>query len=276
MRRSAEITLHGNVDLLTDIHEKIKNDAVKSKVVAIELQGFSDKLYIEIYEDTEGFRILMEEINKHNLFYTFAEGREYTKEEIKAAEFFAVEIIYPWESDGINAEEFGTQYERECNQCQCGKKQISELRIDKRKAKKYDIITIEPEIIVTERLRNLILEHNLTGCEFGPVADYKGRDELVLYQLKPTHIFPKMSSTIRVEVVENVRCKECHRNGMILRSEAIYERESLKDACDFNLSYEYFGINLYCKRLLIVSSKVYNLFQKNKIKRCGFEPVSII
>ncbi len=260
--------VHGDYNLLSEIHEKIKNDSLESKVVA--------SLYIVIYQDTKGFKILMEEIEKHKLSYTFAEGREYTKEEINTAEFFTVEIMYPWERDGMNAEKFGTEYELDCNYCHCGKQQVSELRIDKKKMKKYDIITIQPEIIVTERLCNLILDHNLTGCEFGPVVDYKGRDELILYQLKPTHILPNMNDKIRVEVVEDIRCKKCQRNGMILRSEAIYDRESLKGACDFNLTQEYFGINLYCKRILVVSAKIYHLFQKNRIKRIHFEPISII
>ncbi len=268
MRRSASMYVQGNPDLLREIHQKVKNDAEKSEVIA--------SLYIVIYQDTEGFRILMEEIKKHNLSYTFFEGRRYTKEEYKAAEFFELDIIYPWEMDGTDASEFGMQYAMDC-QCKCGRRQISELRIDKRRAKKYDICTIQPEIIINDRLRNLILKHNLTGCEFGSVVDYKGRlNELELYQLKPTHILPQMSDKIRVHVDEYALCKQCNRNGTTLISEIIYEKEKLQNTCDFNLTQEYMGVNLYCKRILIVNAKVYDLFQKNRIKRCVFEPVSII
>jgi len=265
------MTLRGEYDILTEIYDKVKSYAVKAKVI-------EDMLPVIIYQDTEGFTILMEEIMRNNLKYTFAEGREYTKEEIEAAEFFAMEIIYPWERDGITADEYGTKYEdsNSCNLCKGGKKQVSHLIINKKKMGKYDIATIQPEIIVNERLHYLILENNLLGCEFGPVKDYKGREELVLYQLVIKNILPPMSDKIRIELDEGVYCKECKRNGVYLRSEAIYERESLKEAHDFNLTHEYFGTNAYCKQFAVVSSKVYELFNKNKIKRVAFEPVKII
>lgn len=271
MRRSAEMTLRGDYDVLSEIYDKVKSYAVKAKVI-------EDMLPIIIYEDTEGFAILMEEIKKNNLNYTFAEGREYTKEEIEAAEYFTMEIIYPWERDGITADDFGTKYEDSysCSACKGGKKQVSDLIINKKKMGKYDIATIQPEIIVNERLYNLILENNLLGCQFRPVKDYKGKDELVLYQLVITNILPPMCDKIRLLIEKGVYCKECKRNGVFLRSEAIYNRESLKGAQDFNLTNEYFGMNLYCQRFVIVSSKVYKLFNKNKIKRVAFEPVRII
>jgi len=268
MRRRATMTLRGDKELLEDVYEKIKNYAVKAEIIA-------DMLPVVIYQDTEGYRILLDEIKKNNIKYTFAEGREYTKEEIRASKYFTMEIIYPWESDCITAEKFGTKYENVCPCCSVGKRQISDLIIDTKKATKYDISTIQPEIIINEKLYNLINDNSLTGCSFRPIKDFKGRDDVVLYQLIITNVLPSMSNEIRVEIVDGFKCSECKRNGEILRSEAIYEERSLDNSCDFNLTQEYFGLNLYCTRHIIVSRKVYELFKKNKIKRVTFEPVSI-
>ena len=278
MRRSAQMYIDGNIELLNEIHKKVKDDAIKSKVVATSSKDFSDMLSIIIYQDTEGYKTLMEYINKYNLFHTFAEGREYTKEEIKSAKYFTVEIIYPWEKDGTSADEYGTKYEDTCSckLCKGSKKQISDLIINKKKMGKYDIATIQPEIIVNEKLYNLILENELSGCEFKLVRDYKGREEPVFYQLVVNNILPNMNDGIRTEIVEDVYCKKCKRNGVFLRSEVIYNKESMKEACDFNLTSEYFGQNLYCAQTVIASKKVFDLFKKNKIKRVFFEPVNVI
>lgn len=269
MRRSAEICFHGKKEILNEIYAKISMYSEKINITA-------DMLTVEIYEDTQGYVLLMDELTKRDIKYTFAEGREYTKEELKAAKFFSMEIIYPWESDGTTAEKFGTRYENTCQRCGIGKKQISDLIIDTKKAVKYDISTIQPEIIVNERLYNLINENGLTGCSFKTIKDFRERNDIVLYQLIVTSILPPMNEAIRVETVDGFKCEECKRNGEILRSEAIYEGGSLQKASDFNLTYEYFGLNLYCSRHVIVSSKVYNIFNKNKIKRVAFEPVRII
>ncbi|MDQ7096306.1 hypothetical protein REC12_22180 [Desulfosporosinus sp. PR] len=263
MRRRATMTLRGNKDLLKEVFEKVKNYATSAELIA--------NLRITIYQDTVGFKILMDEINAHDIKYTFAEGREYTKEELKAAVFFDMEIIYPWESDGKTAEKFGTMYKNTCKSCSIGKNQISDLIIDTKKAAKYDICIIQPEIIINERIYNLINENSLTGCNFRPIKDFKGREEVVLYQLLITNVLPSMSKNISVEIVDGFKCGECKRNGEILRSEVIYDNTSLHEASDFNLTQEYFGLNLYCGRNIIVSSKVYSLFNKirlneNKIK----------
>lgn len=267
MRRSAAITLEGEEYLLNEIYEKIKEDANKAEIL-------QDMLQISIYEDTKGYQILMEEIREKKIFHTFFERRYYTKEEMNIAKFYLIIIMDPWGNDAISASDFGTKYsdEKACVACGFGKEQISDLIIDKRKAKKYDICNIHPEIIVNERFYNLILENNLTGCSFDPVHDSKGKDETPFYQLKVTNVLPEMSNKARID--NEGTCNVCKRSDLYLKSEGIYESSSLADACDFNLTNEFLFSEQ--ERFLILSAKAYHLFEKNKIKGVAFEPVAIV
>jgi len=141
-----------------------------------------------------------------------------------------------------------------------------------------------PEILINERLRLLLEENQITGYRLRPVTDFKQRTDFLLYQLIITNTLPEMSAKISIEVdrfggnknFKPYPCETCGRNGIIRRSEAIYENEKLTKVCDFNLSKEYFGINMYCVQDIIVTQKLRKLFKENKISRVMFDPVSII
>ncbi|MEL7567917.1 MAG: hypothetical protein AAGU27_23995 [Dehalobacterium sp.] len=271
MRRHVQIRIREKIDLLNEIYAKMTPYTDK-----IDITG--SMLTVEMYEDTEGYGILVDWLQKRNIEYAFAESREYTKDEIRQAKFFNIAVIYPWEADGVTADEYGTQYSSNsaCKKCGIGRKQISDLIIEKRKMGKYDIATITPEIIINERLLNLICDNDLTGYEFKPVKDVKGKEKPDLYQLVINNILPQMSNEIKTVTDKTSFCDECKMHGVFLRSEIVYESDALKNAKDFNLSYEYFGARIYCNRQIIVSNKVYDLFTNNKVKRVAFEPVRIV
>ncbi len=162
--------------------------------------------------------------------------------------------------------------------------QTSDLIVNTRKFRKYDIATLMPEILINERLRLLLEEHQITGYILQPVTDFKKRTDVLLHQLIITNTLPEMSNQIRVErerfdgnqYFKPYPCKTCGRGGMIRRSEAIYEREKLTKVCDFNLSKEFFGTHMYCVQDIIVTQKLRKLFKNNKISGMAFDPVRIV
>ncbi len=259
-------------DVLKQVQEYIAPYAIETK-----LKG--GPLTIILYAETPEFDMLITELMRQNLEYRRAEVREYSKKELEQAELFYMEIVYPWELDG-GTPDFGTKYAKSCPNCNHGLIQKSDLIVNIDKLKKYDISTTQPEIVINERLRLLLEVNQITGYILRPVIDYKGRTEPIMYQLIINNTLPAMSNEIRFDIVKNdphcSPCKTCGRNGIIRRSEAIYEREKLKNVCDFNLSTEFFGINLYCRQDIIVSAELRKLFQTHKIKRVAFDPVGII
>ena len=269
MRRRANISVFSkSTEELHRIFEKIKDDLFEGKI-------YSDNFTVRIYEDTEGYKTLLDEIEKSGLRYTFAEAREYTKQELESAEFYYTWFIYPWQHDPKHAEDFGTKFDNiiGCNACGRGKEQVSSLFIDMKKIIKYKIGTVVPEIFVSDDIRNAFEANNITGINFGEVKDYKNREMPKYYQLFVNNILSPMSDRIRVEMEEASKCKICGNGGIYLRSEMIYKKEDLADAKDFNLTKEYlwgYGI-----RQVVISSKVRNLFREHKC-RVGYEPVEII
>ncbi|MDF2514512.1 MAG: hypothetical protein K0S04_4378 [Herbinix sp.] len=270
MRKRATIVITADPDILEEIYDKTNTDATEINIVA-------NMLRVRIYQDTKGYQILMDTILRKSLRYTFAEGREYTKDEYKKAKYFHCEVMYPWEHDPKNAEEYGTEYTRinACPRCGFGKEQTSDLIINTKKMKKYQFAQIIPEFLITENVRQIIEDNNLSGCDFKPVKDFKGRTEPILYQLIINNILPRMDKDVKFEIWEAAYCPECDTNGKFLRSEIVYKSQDLTEAQDFNLTYEYIGQANYLGRHLIVSAKVRDIFNKNKIKPIAYEPVRI-
>ncbi|MGQ7887513.1 hypothetical protein [Paenibacillus sp. WC2504] len=253
---------------MNDIIEKIngKVDEISSRTIAYGL------ITVKTNEAREGYQELLKMLEERNLEYTFAEGRKYTKKEMDSSYFFHVNVPFPWEHEPLkNAAYYGTVYETLEVDCECQLQQISELRLDVKKMKKSHLITIYPQLIVTEHAKNIIIQNELTGCEFLPANDYKERELGQVFEMRVINILPLLSERTRLEKVKLKHCSRCIA-GAVLRSELIYEKADLKLVLDFNLTTE--RLNAYDARQLVVSKKVRDVFNENKIKVYGYEPVA--
>lgn len=221
----------------------------------------------------------MQELETNRTDCSFVESREYTKQELKEARFFHVGVHYPWEHDALkDTEHYGTKYEiAQDNRCErCGKNQASELKLDVKKIGKRHFVHIRPELIITEYAKEVIENNNLNGYEIFPASDYKNRDVQKVFQLVVKNVLPPLDDRVRIEPYKHYpvsNCESCSLKGFP-RSEFIYKKEEMEQFQDFNLTFEY--LNAYQVRLLIVSSKVKELFQKHKIKLLRPEPVTFI
>lgn len=272
LRRKAHFWLYyTNSNDFKEFYEKFKDEILDFKVSS----SFFD---FRMYQDGKGYDYIMKQIKSLGLRYSYWEAREYTKAEIKNAEFFWLNFIYPWEHDSnYNAEKYGTKYSREdiCPACGRGKKQISELIVDLKKVIKYKVATINPEIMVSTEVREQIEKNGLSGVSFDEVRDYKNREMPIYHQMFIHNILPPMSNKIRVEIEDVSHCKVCNRGGIYLRSEAIYERKDLGNTKDFNLTNEFFWSANYCVSDIIASTRARDVLNNCKV-RFGYEPVEII
>jgi hypothetical protein len=111
------------------------------------------------------------------ILYSFRYIRQYTQSEIATAEAFALHIERVFEPAG---DECGTEYDEStaCPQCGAAATQMSDLRLDLRKTpKKKDIArTLAREIVVSQRLAELLLEAAEGDVHFRPVR-HKARYE---------------------------------------------------------------------------------------------------
>jgi len=110
----------------------------------------------------------MEMAKIHNCYPDVFQSVRYTKSELEKVEYFSMSIMTPLELEGTNAAEYGTQYEGGCHNpiCRLGKKLVGDVLVDRKLMKKWDIGTLKPDIYVTEKLRDIILENSFTGISF--------------------------------------------------------------------------------------------------------------
>jgi hypothetical protein len=103
--------------------------------------------------------------------------RKYTATELRSADVFRLEVTSVFEPPG---EECGTVYDEStaCPKCGAGATQVSDLRLDLRKAPRTKDIarTIAGEIIISQRTAELIVDNGFEGVELRPVQ-HKARYE---------------------------------------------------------------------------------------------------
>lgn len=100
--------------------------------------------------------------------------RKYTHAEIKQAELFQLDVTTIFEPPG---ELCGTVYDDTvaCPVCGAGRKQISDLVLDLRRLprKKHIACSIAGELVISQRLAELLVDTDMTGFELRPVQ-HKG------------------------------------------------------------------------------------------------------
>ena len=93
-----------------------------------------------------------------------------TKKELNEAEMLGVWIQRMFEPSGI---ECGTEYDYSdiCPSCGAGGRQLSDLILDLRRTPKTKDIarTLSEEMVVSQRLAELIVDEGISGCELRPV-----------------------------------------------------------------------------------------------------------
>jgi len=121
-------------------------------------------------------------------FFSWHVQRHYTRDEIASAACFQLSISAVFEPAG---EECGTKYDESmaCPKCGAGAAQVSDLRLDLRKAPKNKHIacTIADEVIVSQWLAEQMTDAGLTGFELYPVRHKaKYEDDPLDLRLFPT------------------------------------------------------------------------------------------
>ncbi len=269
------------------------------------LRGLFDSLGVEVegkimgivylFIDDERYPRLMDELSRMGIRASEIRTKQFPEKELDSAEFLDMGPAgywgYPQPEDEMDAwQRASYDLSTACPKCGYGAIQDRPFLIKgEPKFGRNDILALNwtYEFLVTDRLRKLIEDAGLTGAEFWPLLRYKKNIPVPGYsQLHVINTLPPMSPN--TEIVDSKlpeahpeRCS-CGKFGRRRAFDPIfgmpvpirYERKSLRDAKDFNLSSEWLGL-FDARPKRIVSHKVYQLFSSYGIKRVVFEPVIV-
>lgn len=227
------------------------------------------------------------DLNKllNDLNIDFSELKEYiySVEEIETAELLRMipdsYCGYPQPDINRGFREMSFDVHSACNNCLNGMLQIKPLRIIKPRMNKNDISGIHwiYEYVLSAKLKRLIMDEKLTGCDFWPLLDYKNQTAFDEYsQLFITNVMPKMSSKAKIIKTVGFEPCSCGKKGFALEGVPVYERRNFGEIKDFNKTTEWLGGIKTTWQLPIVSQRVYSLFKKHKISGVRFEPVMVL
>lgn len=234
-------------------------------------------MVVEIYKDSKEMDYFLNSLKEAQFEFTETIRRFYDKREILEAPFAWVALPQPYSSIGKYAVDFGTKYnELECSKCGRGRKQESSLFLPNSKIKKYDICTMEPEIVISSKLEKLLCKAEATGYELQKVYHSKTKKVENFKQLIATNILPPMRADTGAIFETCPNCGERYIRSIY--NEIAYDYICLKDCKDFNYTAELYSlrtVKIVPGRMLIVSNKIIRLFYENNIKGVIFEPILI-
>jgi len=218
-----------------------------------------------------------------SFFHGWLLRRRYTKTELAKATIFRLRTNSIFEPAG---EECGTTYDEEtaCPRCGAGAKQTSPLFLNVgRIPQRYDINqTIAGEIVVSKRILDLFAQHGITGAKFMPVRSrpLSSSESKCWFQLNILSITAELIPPTWVGVnpfdddkMNLYRCSRGDLMGLNLLSEVTISSSSRCNA-DIVCSRQFIGVRrglLRPERIILISPKVRQLFEEEKVKGAEFE-----
>ncbi len=178
-----------------------------------------------------------------------------------------------------------------CPICRAMLQQRRNLRLRTRRMGARDLsLTFGGDVILSERVRTLFAQHQVTGVAFRPVeADVRPhRPGPQLSQLVATHTLPPMQAP-PTEFEGTQQCAECgttaqfikhtHMWGVLMYYEPtpiFYYRGVMSDTADINATCERLGEPPVARPYLLISQRLYQLLLQERVKSWDVEPVHIV
>jgi hypothetical protein len=245
-----------------------------------------------LYEDNPKFDTLKNEINKF-LQPQFV-GTEYEKIDIKNAEWFIVnagEYQYPQPEDDYGYLKTTFNTENYCKICGVGKVQNAPYRLrtlPKQPNNQFWGLHWEFEaIFVREETKNIFEKENINGISFSnPVLNKKNITIENFYQLHIDTILGKGFDNYNTQTItckinneeglntdNNLKCCSRQKFHHPRIGGYLFDKNLFDKNLDIVESNEYFGSGASASRLQIISKRIKNLIDKNKLKGLSFIPI---
>jgi hypothetical protein len=228
------------------------------------------------------------EFKRHNIgsfFYGWSVVRKYSKEELAFAKLFQL-IINSSAYFEPAGEACGTVYDDDsaCDVCAAGGSQIGSLYLDISRIPRHKDIakTIAGEVVMSQRLVDLLVDRHITGADYPLVRRRKTTNMLLAgwYQLdiRPPNVEIVQPTRVGITPFDDdpegeYRCTRGDTIGFNLLSEITISTASRGDK-DIVATRQFIGHRagvLRPEKAILVSPKVRHMFEENKIKGCRFE-----
>ncbi len=273
----------------------------KKDVVQVFASGNMHLTLEEHDERLARVRALLEEAGEKPLVMSWP---EYSEDELQAAPLLLVGDSM--EARTTTGSVFGVTYDvsNACRTCLTGVRQTSPLVVDGNqmlRVNKYRVaFTTDDNLLVRDTDVEKLIAANVTGVNFWPVtAKYKSGviGETRWQQAVIENVLPPMAASTGLD--DAFKCATCGRGrqravGSGRDFHITYRREDLKNICDFNVSWEWFGdfgkfdpdapdkgaSSFRPLPWTFVTPKVMNLIRgktkkEEKYQGCGFAPIWI-
>lgn len=267
MKEEKIITIeHDNIKVIEKQVKELCRIIPDSKRMGLGLYLVIDAKYLNLLKDSS------ERLNIK--FHVGGYGLICTPAELKKSNYLKLGLGIFGRGDWTD--EYDTQYEEtRCPVCNTitEYKQISQLTIDKTQFRGKDIsMTSNDEIVVSEKMKMILEENDVTGIKFEPVKHKNNRlkNDFPAYQMFIENILPPLHTSMTYYYDRSL-CEHCKAKGVHPTTYFRYKKEDLSGAMDFNYTSRYFHYNN--KGEIIISQKVYRLIKENKIRGCRFEIV---
>jgi hypothetical protein len=249
-----------------------------------------DNSVVHVFVDDRNYKAFMSELVQEDYHPIEFKEPVFTKKEMESAEYFEVVLVaqwgYPQPEDDFGYEKLSFDRSTTCPLCGEGATQTKPYHISGHpKFGRNEITALfwTYDLLITQRLKDLIEDSNLTGAEFWPLLEYpdQGHTERIVgaYELYIGNELPPAAPSTEFPIVKRLpRGKKpctCGRLGRNLPIQFHYKRKDLAEAKDFNKTHEWVGGGLGTTRAVIVGRNVYELFIQNKIRGIKFSAVAI-
>ena len=260
------IDVTGLTKVVNEIYEKTKDYCCDTQKYKSKNNGKGN--FMAFFEkESPGIEKLVDECEKNYLQPPVTEYMEFTEEEIENCEYFEMILSCPLYYEGTCASDYGTKYTGGCPFCGLGKKRVGDIFVDRKYMKKRGFFTLRPDIVVSSEIKALIEAQQFSGVTFdGLVKDFKNREmDITFYGTEIQTVLPETDESTWFQIEKTYAgFSKCGHWRKYVRSPLKYNRHSLDNAKDFNLTCEY--VDIEREREIIISKKVRDVFLQQKLK----------
>lgn len=195
--------------------------------------------YFYFYDDTEEYRAIRSEAESRNLMVDESYSLEYTDEEKEQLLYFQLDVESKCREEGFFPYDYGVVYQGGCDCCKNGQKLIGNFYVPARMLAKYDICSMEPEIIISRSLGEIFENEQITGCDYDEVFDVKTKKISKGFRRL---VIKNTVSSMHKDTLKQIRtCRICQKEWIVLKGNIIYEEKTLENFKDVNIAVEHFS-----------------------------------
>ncbi len=255
---------------LSEWNEYYKYDTIDDKLGPV--------IAYSITTDNYAYFSLINRLQSRRIPYeVFRREYKFTKKEIDNAEILKLII------DGNAGESYSPEHEGNiCPECgeEVPKQDINDLHVDYKQIKQYDISVTymgDTEIIVSQKLKDLLSREGITGICFSPVFQLGKENEIIpnYYHLK---LEVGIGEVVQPAIVDkDEKCCECGFYRKFLCQTPLYFEKGSWNGLDISYTDNWFGSPPRSQgKWVIISPKLYRVLKDNKVKLFSVEPAFLI